>query len=65
MKVWIVQPVGYNQYGIMGVYASLEAAKASIDYYQWEQDKDGDWITEGASAISECGYSIYTDTVRS
>jgi hypothetical protein len=65
VKVWIVAPVGYNQYGIEGVYASLEAAKASINFYEWEQDKDGDWITKGASAVSECGYAIYQDEVRS
>ena len=46
MKVWIVEPVGYDQYGILGVFDSLEAAKASIDYYEWELVR-GEWITKG------------------
>jgi hypothetical protein len=46
MKVWIVAPTDYDQYGIEGVYISLEAAKASVPYAKdWALDKDGSWFS--------------------
>jgi hypothetical protein len=64
MKVWIVEPVGYGQYGIMGVYASLKAAQRAYGSV-WKLVGDETWETEGASAVSDTGYSIYADTVKS
>lgn len=63
MTVWVVEPVGYNQYGIYGIFDSLEAAKASYDS-GWHQEKNGSWTSDDANAVSEVGVTIYEYVVR-
>lgn len=64
MRVWVVEPVGYNQYGIEGIYATLEAAKASYPEPGWREQRDGSWISLDADAIGEQGYHIYEGVVQ-
>jgi hypothetical protein len=63
MRVWIVEPVGYDMYGIDGVFASLEAAKESRPRAEWEK-REYDWISADADAVSGHGARIYEDEVR-
>lgn len=45
--VWIVEPTDYDQYGICGVYDSLEAAKASLPHVTTWVEVEGSWIADG------------------
>lgn len=60
--VWIVEPCGYDEYGICGVYASLEAAKASLPDRQWELVEDSP--LPGWFCIPHHAYRIYEEEVR-
>lgn len=64
MKVWVVEPIGYDSYGIMGIFATPEAAKAAYSTSgDWLANGD-EWVTEGADACANHGYSIYSVKVR-
>lgn len=48
-EVWIVIPGGYDEYGLDGVYDSLEAAMAA-NPDEWVEDEGG--YSNGGSALS-------------
>lgn len=47
--VWVVMPVGYDDFGIYGVYASLEAAKASRPQDTFKPDENGSYVNDGST----------------
>lgn len=42
-EVWVAEPTDYDEYGIIGVYESPEAAKAALHHVgEWQWDGE-DW----------------------
>ena len=63
--VWVVEPTDYDEYGICGIYDSLEAAKASTPYVKWIEDNDGSWIAEPTRHPGPPNYfRIYQDKIQ-
>lgn len=63
LRVWILEPIGYDEYGIEGVFATPEAAKAYLPSLEWDDEENGEWLTHGATAISG-GFRIYSEEIK-
>lgn len=58
-KVWVVMPTDYDEYGIDGIFDSLEAAKASCpEVVEWHQNGE-EWTAPGRHHLC-----IYADKVK-
>lgn len=62
MKVWVIQPNGYDEYGIEGIFDSVEAAKESMPEISWEEEETGVW--NGGWDDKYDSYRIYEDEIQ-
>lgn len=60
MKVWVIQPMDYDEYGIEGIFDSVEAAKESMPDIVWSE-ADGGW---DGTHNSYNVYRIYEDEIQ-
>jgi hypothetical protein len=57
-EVWVLEPTDYDQYGILGVYDTAEAAKAGMPHLGWDWE-DGEWLARAPEH-----YRIYTEQIK-
>lgn len=63
--VWVLEPTGYDHYGILGVYESAEAAKWHWPNGTWRMDGRGDWVAGDEDLpMDQGGMRLYADIVR-